>query len=811
MKISENWLRQWANPNLTAEQLGEQLTMAGLELDDLTKQARDFSGVVVGEVLEVTQHPDADKLRVTKVNVGEHSPEPLQIVCGAPNVAIGIKVPVALIGAKLPPVAGGSDGKAEPFNIKKGKLRGVESHGMLCGGSEIDMDDGVDGLLILPNDAPIGANVRDYLGLDNHVLDISITPNRGDCFSVRGIAREVAVLNNLEFNLPFEPVTREIVSEDKQAVNVTTSDCPRYYAQVVTGLDGRTASPNWIKQALTASGVKPRNLLVDVTNYVLFELGQPLHAFDKDKLVGAISVRQAKQGETLTLLNEQQITLQGDEVVIADDEGVIALAGIMGGLRTAVTDATKNVVIESAFFKQLAIAGKARRFGLHTDASQRFERGVDFDLPKLALDRAVNLLTTLGQGKVGQLTLVENVSELPIREPVTLPIASLNKLLGADISAEKAVEILNRLQITSHIVGDTIEATPPSHRYDIAIAEDLVEEIARIYGYNNIDNKLPAFEANFFDNRQQNQLHALKMALVNQGYYEAVSFSFSDAKVEKLFDHDPSSKYWGDVLALANPISSDLAVMRRTLLSSLLPCVQYNLNRQANRVRLFETGLRFVGTDIASLQQIDSLAMVAVGDVAPEQPNQIKGMDFFDLKADVESLFISELVKNGTIRYQRSEQPFLHPGQSADVIFDGKNIGWFGQLHPQISQQLDLPTTWVAQFDLHQILQMHEPLPRITNPSKFPHVRRDIAILVDKTIAVQEILATIRQVSGDLLKDAWLFDVYEGDKLPEGKRSLAFGLIFQEVNNTLADEAVNNAMQLIIEKLAINHQAILRE
>lgn len=802
MKISENWLRQWANPNLTAEQLGEQLTMAGLELDDLTKVAKDFSGVVVGEVLSVTQHPDADKLKITTVNVG--TGENLQIVCGAPNVAVGIKVPVALIGAKLPPAQGD-----EPFNIKKGKLRGVESHGMLCGGSEIDMDDGVDGLLILPNDAPIGADVRDYLGLDNHVLDISITPNRGDCFSVRGIARELAVLNNLKFNLPFEPVTSPVVSDEKQAVKVETIDCPRYYAQIVTDLDGITASPDWLKQALTASGVKPRNLLVDITNYVLFELGQPLHAFDGDKLVGAITVRQAKSGEKLTLLSEQEITLQGDEVVIADEQGAIALAGIMGGLRTAVTDDTKNVVIESAFFKQLAIAGKARRFGLHTDASQRFERGVDFELPKLALDRAVNLLHTLGGGKVGQMTLVENVAELPSRQPVTLPIDSINKLLGADISAEKAVEILNRLEIVSKIEGENIVAIPPSHRFDMAIAEDLVEEIARIYGYNNIDNKLPAFEANFFDNARQNQLLALKMALVNQGYFEAVSFSFSDAKIESLFNGDSTTQ----PLALANPISADLAVMRRTLLSSLLPCVQYNLNRQQTRVRLFETGLRFDGTDIASLKQIDSLAIVAVGDVTAEQPNAKKGMDFFDLKADVESLFPD--IQNAQISYQRSGQPFLHTGQSADVMVNGKNIGWFGQLHPKISQQLDLPTTWVAQLDLQALLDMRESKKTIIAPSKFPQVRRDIALLVDngvdKNISVQDILANIRQVGGELLKDSWLFDVYEGERLPDGKRSLAFALIFQDLNNTLADDLVNEKFNAIVANLAQKFEAKLRD
>lgn len=801
MKLSENWLRSWVNPTLSAQEIGEQLTMAGLELDDLSKVAKEFSKVVVGEVLEVVQHPDADKLKVTKVNVGSHSNEPLQIVCGAPNVTVGIRVPVALVGAELPPI----DGK--PFHIKKGKLRGVESHGMLCGGAEIDLDDGVDGLLILPNDAPIGTDLRDYLNLDNHVLDISLTPNRGDCFSVRGIARELAVINKLPFNLPFEPTASNITSASVQAVKVETSDCPRYLAQVVENLSAKTQSPDFIREALTASGIRPRNLLVDITNFILLELGQPLHAFDADKIVGSIIVRHAKAGENLVLLNEQEVTLQGDELVIADEQGVIALAGIMGGLRTAVTDDTTKVVIESAFFKQLAIAGKARRFGLHTDASQRFERGVDFELPKLALDRAVNLLQTLGNGTVGQITSVENISELPSRESVQLPLSQVKQLLGVEIAQNEIVDILNHLEIQTKIENDTLIATPPSHRFDISIGEDLVEEIARIYGYDNITNQLPSFSANLFDNATQNHLHDIKMTLVNQGYFEAISFSFSDAKIEKLFATN-------DVLALANPISQDLAVMRSTLLSSLLPCVQHNLNRQQTRVRLFETGLRFLGSDIAHLQQLETLTLVATGLANPEQPNDNRVMDFYDLKHDVESLLPRHILESGQIRYERSELSFLHTGQSADIIWqNGDNeqiIGFLGQLHPQVAKSLDLPTTWVAEFDLEIIKQMHAIQQSVVSLSKFPQVRRDIAILVDKSILVQDLLTTIRQTAGKLLKDSWLFDVYEGDKLPEGKRSLAFGLIWQDNDSTLADDIVNQAMQMIVDKLAEHYQATLR-
>ena len=819
MKVSENWLRQWVNPALSAEQMGEQLTMAGLELDDLTKVARDFSGVVVGQVLSVEPHPDADKLRVTRVDVGEHSREPLQIVCGAPNVAAGIKAPVALIGAKLPPAAGDD----KPFNIKKGKLRGVESHGMLCGASEIDLPDEVDGLLILPDDAPIGMDVRAYLDLDNHVLDIAITPNRGDCFSVRGMARELAALNDLPFALPFDPASPTPTDDTKPAVTVTTDACPRYWAQAVSGLDATRPSPMWMKQALNAAGVRPRNLLVDVTNYVLLELGQPLHAFDADKIRGDIVVRLANTGETLTLLNEQTITLQGDELLIADDEGAIALAGIMGGQRTAVTDSTTRVVIESAFFDPLAIAGRARRFGLHTDASQRYERGVDFDLPKLALDRAVSLLAQFGQGVVGQATLVERATALPTRAAVHLPVKEIARLLGETITLDTAVTILQRLGLGVEVVRDgdaaQIVATPPSYRYDISLPEDLIEEIARIYGYNRIANQLPKFAANFADTSAQRWLHDLKHGLTQQGYFEAVSFSFSDAKIEALFD-DTDGKTAAP-LALANPISADLAVMRRTLLSSLLPCVQYNLNRQQTRVRLFETGLRFMGSDIATLAQVNSLALVAVGNVYPEQPDGNRAMDFYDLKHDVESVLPPQLLASGALGYQRSAQAFLHPGQSADILWhtdsvstDNVNaarpVGWLGQLHPQIAKALDLPTTWVAQLDMAMLAELHQRPTTIAPLSKFPQVRRDIALVVARDITVQDILGEIRRLGGDLLHASWLFDVYTGDQLPADKRSLAFGLVWQDPAATLSDDVVNAAMQRMVDGLGERFGAVLR-
>lgn len=798
MKISENWLRQWVNPAKTSDELGDQLTMAGLELDDAQTLAPAFSGVVVGEVITCEQHPDADRLRVTTVNVGDATP--LQIVCGAPNVRVGLKVAVATVGAVLPPI----DGKE--FKIKKGKLRGVESQGMLCGASEIGLEDEIDGLLELPADAPIGVNVRDYLGLDAMIFDISITPNRGDCFSALGLAREIGVINRLPLN---RPEIRQITPTISTAPIVRVVDdeaCPRYLAQFIGNIDRTAQSPKWLSEHLTASGVRTHNFLVDVTNFVLLELGQPLHAFDADKIVGEIVVRFATQGEQVELLNEQTITLTGDELVIADDVGVLALAGIMGGARSAVTDDTKNIVLESAHFNQLAIAGRARRFGLHTDASQRFERGVDFELPLTALNRATTLIHDIAGGQVGQITTVENTDKLPKREKIVLPAVKIEQLLGINLPSDEVVDILNRLEIATTFDGQNFTCQPPSHRFDMNIAEDLVEEVARIYGYDNITTRLPDFALDMSYDDTADLTHKLKLALTNSGYFEAVSFSFSDAKIESLFDDEKL----GAVLPLANPISSELAVMRRTLLSSLLPVVSHNLKRQQSRVRLFETGLSFVGQDIKNLVQTPSLAMVATGLVADEGIYDKRAMDFFDLKRDVESLLPQSLNK-AQIAYERADLAFLHPGQSAYLTVGGVRLGWFGQLHPSIAKALDLPVVWVAQFAIETLIALHRTTHAITAPSKFPSVRRDLAFLVDKTVQWQDLMGDIRKAAGEYLTDLWLFDVYQGERLPEGKKSLAFAMLFQNSEATLEDDLIKSAMDKVAKTLADKHHAQLRD
>jgi len=800
MKISEQWLRQWVNPTNTSEALAEQLTMAGLEIDDRYAVARAFSGVVIGEVISVEQHPDADKLRVTQVNIG--AAEPLQIVCGAPNVTVGMKAPVATVGAVLP-----SDDK-KGFTIKNGNLRGVDSNGMLCGASEIDLTDNIDGLLELPADAPIGMDIREYLGLDNQVLDISITPNRGDCFSVRGIAREISVINDLPMQQP-EIADNITITEDGATPAVTVNAveaCPRYLLQSISNIDRSIDTPKWIQDALVQSGLRSHGFLVDVTNYVLMELGQPLHAFDADTIVGDIVVRLAEPEETITLLNEQTVVLTGDELVIADDKGALALAGIMGGQRSSVTDSTTNIVLESAFFNPLAIAARARRFGLHTDASQRFERGVDFELPELALARACDLIISVTGGQAGPIVKAESSEYLPARAPITLPITKVRDVIGIEIEPAVMVRILTQLGFEVEQQADALVCKPPSYRFDMSIKEDLIEEIARIYGYDNIPSVLPHLQVSMDYDDTADLTHEMKLALVDNGYMEAISFSFSDAKLEALIDDEAL----GEVLALANPISSDLAVMRRTLLSSLLPCVQYNLNRQQPRVRFFETGLSFVGHSVSDLVQTPSIALVAVGNVWDEQAYQNRALDFYDLKHDIEQLLPAK-IDSARIRYERSGLKFLHPGQSAKLYIDDQYVGWLGQLHPNTAKQLDLPATWVAQLSLAPLLNTAREQHAISTPSKFPQVRRDIAILVDSDISLQTLEATIRAAAGELLTDLRLFDVYQGDNVPEGQRSLAFAIVWQDSTQTLSDDAVKISTGKVVQALIDQHSAQLRD
>ncbi|WP_180128485.1 MULTISPECIES: phenylalanine--tRNA ligase subunit beta [unclassified Acinetobacter] len=791
MKISENWLRTWVNPAIDSDTLSDQLTMLGLEVDDLSPAAKPFTGVVVGEVLTVVQHPDADRLRVTTVNIG--SGEPLQIVCGAPNVRVGMKAPVATIGAVLP----------GDFKIKKGKLRGVESQGMLCGASEIDLEDKIDGLLELPADAPVGTNIREYLDLDDNVIDISITPNRGDCFSIRGIAREIGVINQLPVTAPEIKEVAATITDEKKVV-VETDGCPRYLGRVIKNVNTKAPTPEWMERALARAGIRQHSILVDITNYVLMELGQPLHAFDGGKVEGSVRVRQATAAEKLTLLNEQEVELSENVMVIADDQKALAIAGIMGGLSSAVSDDTTEIFLESAFFDQLYIAGRARSFGLHTDASQRYERGVDFELPMTAMHRASQLIADLAGGEFGPITVAEKVELLPKREAIELNQAQVDQLLGYKVESAFITDALTRLgcNVTVKAEGEWT-VVPPSHRFDMAIYQDLIEEVARIHGYDNIQISLPVIDVKLAKYQDQFELVQLRQTAVALGYQEAISFSFADAKLEKQLNPQVQP------LALANPISSDLAVMRSTLLSSLIPCVQYNVNRQQNRVRFYELGLRFDyqgANSIHDLKQIPTFALVATGSRTTESwHGKAQPMDFFDFKGDVEEILNSARLN---VEYVRSERTWLHPGQSAEILVNGQSIGYLGRLHPSLEDELDLATTWVAELDQSAVLQTY--VSNFTELSRFPSVRRDIALLISDKINVSEIQQLIEKTGGELLDAVWLFDVYTGQGVEEGKRSLAFAIQWQHPTRTLEDAEIKTGMDNILQVLENTYQATLR-
>lgn len=790
MKISENWLRTWVNPQINSDTLADQLTMLGLEIDDMSPVARPFSGVVVGEVLTVEQHPDADRLRVTTVNVGQD--EALQIVCGAPNVRVGLRVAVALVGAVLP----------GDFKIKKGKLRGVASHGMLCGASEIDLEDQLDGLLELPSDAPIGTDIRSYLNLDDQILDISITPNRGDCFSLRGIAREVGVINKIAVTTP-EITAVEATQTTEKTVQLQTGGVPRYLGRVINNINLTAKTPAWMVQVLQRSGIRTHSLLVDITNYVLIELGQPMHAFDLAKIDGSIVVRQARVDESLKLLNEQEVTLSEDVMVVADEQKVLALAGIMGGFESRVTTETQSIFLESAFFAPLAIAGRARRFGLHTDSSQRYERGVDFELPLQAMHRASQLIQQIAGGEFGPITVTEQANLLPTRTEICLKHPQVKALLGYDIAADFITDALTRLGCIVMFADAEWTVTPPSHRYDLVIYQDLIEEIARIHGYDHIQVALPQIDVALSTYPDQFEVSQLRQTIVTLGYQEAISFSFADAKLEKQLNPNVQP------LMLANPISSDLAAMRSTLLSSLIPCVQYNLNRQQHRVRFFELGLRFdyqSANHLDELNQIPTLALIAVGARTPEQWHaKPKDMDFFDFKGEIEEILASGRVK---VEYKRSERTWLHPGQSAEIVVNGESIGYFGRLHPSLESNLDLGVTWVAELNQNAVLQSY--VSNFTELSRFPSVRRDIALLIDDKISVKEIQQLIEKTGGELLDSTWLFDVYTGQGVEGGKRSLAFALLWQHPSRTLEDAEIKAGMDQIIEVLESTYQATLR-
>lgn len=793
MQVSEAWLRDFVDPPVGTGELVAQLTMAGLEVDSVQPAAAIFNNVVVGEVLTLAPHPDADRLKVCQISVGG---ETLQIVCGAGNVRAGLKVPAALIGAQLP----------GDFKIRKSKLRGVESFGMLCSAQELGLAHESDGLLELPPDAPAGADIRDYLALNDTLLEVDLTPNRADCLSVEGIAREVAALNGMPWRKVAAPLN-PVGHRDEIAVNLEAgAACPRYLGRLIKDVNGAAETPVWMKERLRRSGIRSLGPLVDITNYVLMELGQPLHAFDAARIKGGISVRQAGAGEKLTLLNGQTLSLDQDMLVIADDERPLALAGIMGGSESAVDHgSTRAVFLECAFFAPRLLAGKARRYGLHTDSSHRFERGVDAALQERAIERATRLILEICGGTAGPVTLKEAPDAVPRRNPIRLNRRKLARLLGIALADEAVADIFRRLEMQVDDEADGWSVTPPSFRFDIAIEADLIEEVARIYGYNNLPTArlwmrpelTPAPEGAL-------SLDRLKDLLVDRGYQEAITYSFVDEALQNRIA--PGDR----VMRLQNPISADLAVMRSTLWSGLLTAALHNLNHQHTRIRLFEAGLRFL-FESGEIRQQKMLAGLAIGSVFEEHwSEKQRPVDFFDVKGDVEALL--GLAGDGLkARFIASPHSALHPGQSAQITTgDGVHLGWLGMLHPLLEKQLGFAGR-VFLFELDQGGILRKAKPAFRPLSKFPSVRRDLALIVDEKTKVDTIMACIEKCAEPSLQKALLFDVYQGPGVEQGKKSVALGLVIQDFSQTLTDSEIDAIVNRVLAGLTDSIDAKLRD
>ena len=791
MKVSEQWLREWVNPAVSGAELAARLTMAGLEVDHVEPAAPAFDRVVVGRVIALAPHPDADRLRVATVDVGQA--EPLQIVCGAPNVAVGLCAPTALIGAVLP------DG----LTIKPSSLRGVESQGMLCSARELGLAESAEGLLPLPPDSRPGRNVRELLALDDAIIEIELTPNRGDCLGMEGIAREVATIARCEFRpLPADEVPA-VLDDVFPVTLLDPTDCPRYVGRVIRGVYPAAETPWWMKERLRRASIRSLGPLVDVTNYVMLELGQPMHAFDLGRLAGGIEVRRARPGERLELLNGSVVEPDGETLLIADRNGPLALAGIMGGEISSCTAATRDVFLESAFFAPAGIAGRARRYGLQTDSSYRFERGVDAQLQRRAAERATRLLLDIAGGRPGPTVEAVAREQLPAEPAIRLRPERLRKLLGAEVPAADVEEILRRLGMAVAVEMDHWLVVPPSSRFDLTLEVDLIEEIARIHGYDRLPGNRPLTRLEMPPELEGRvALERLRETLVQRGFQEAITYSFVDPAFQRHLDPERQP------LALANPISADLAVMRTSLWPGLLKALVYNQKRQQSRVRLFEHGLTFI-PDGSELRQEAYLGGVAVGDALPEQWGApARPLDFFDLKADVEALLALTGEPEAFV-FIAAAHPALHPGRSARIDRAGAPLGWLGALHPREARELEVEGDAFV-FELRLTALQAARTPVFQPLSRFPASRRDLAIVVDDAVTVQAVRESIRRHGGELLREVWLFDVYRGPGIPKGRKSLALGLILQDFSRNLTDHVVEEAVSGILAGLTEQFGATLR-
>lgn len=800
MQFSESWLRSFCNPSMTTDELAHALTMAGLEVEEVTPAAPPFTGIVVGEIVTREKHPNADRLSVCTVNVGSHWPAPLQIVCGAPNARVGIRVPVALVGAALPP---GEDGK--PFMIKQAKMRSVESNGMLCSARELGISESHEGLLELAADAPVGSDIREYLSLNDSKFLIKLTPNKADCLSVYGVARETHAITGAA--LAAEPAgTVKATLSEVLPVKVLAPDlCGRFAGRVIRGVNAKASTPAWMRERLEKSGQRSITALVDISNYVMLEAGRPTHVFDLDKVHGGLEVRWGKKGESLKLLNGNTVELDEKVGVIADSHAVESLAGIMGGDSTAVSLDTTNVYVEAAFWHPLAIQGRARRYNFSTDAGHRFERGVDWETIPAHLDRITALILEICGGQAGPID--DQIVNVPSRKPVTMRIARAQKVIGVAVSPDEMASIFTRLGLTHTRTSEAFIVTPPSYRFDIEIEEDLIEEIARIYGFDNIPAEPPRARAAMRARPEgERSLHTLRARMASQDYFEVINYSFVDESWERELIGNP------DPIKLLNPIASQMAVMRSSLIPGLLANIQYNASHKADRVRVFELGKVFARDaavadgelSVAGVTQPLRLAGVAWGGAIAEQWGAPKrGADFFDVKADLMT------VLPAGASFVKAEHALLHPGRSARIELAGKVIGWLGELHPRHLTRFELATAPVV-FELDVAPLQQLALPTHHPVSKLPLVRRDIALVVSNSVNSDDLVASLRAAAPGFVREVEVFDVYRGAALPEGAKSVAIRVLMQDTERTLADTEIEGACQRMLQEAKQQHGATLR-
>jgi phenylalanyl-tRNA synthetase beta chain len=791
MKLSEMWLREWVNPELTREQLCAQLTMAGLEIEEIIPVAEEFTNVVIGKILKVEKHPEAERLHICKVDVGRS--EPLTIVCGAKNVKEGMKVPAALEGAQL----------ANNTKIEFSEIRGVSSAGMLCSATELGLAEQSEGLLQLPHDAPVGHSVWEYLKLTDFIIDVSITPNRGDCLSIMGLAKEISALTSAQLHIPNIPTIQPAITDTLPVTIKTNIECPRYVGRVIRDVKADATTPMWLQERLRRGGIRCISPVVDVMNYVMLELGQPMHAFDLQKISQEIIVRLANKDEELTLLDGQTVKLNNQTLIIADKEKPLAIAGVMGGLDSAVTLLTKDIFLESAFFIPSCISKTAQRFGLGSDSSYRFERGIDPTLQKLAIERATELLLEITGGKPGPVIEELDTNTLPKPAKINLRSDRVAKILGVNIFDHEIESILQRLGFKCEKMSSDWTVTVPPRRSDVTLEIDLIEEIARLYGYIKIP-QAQSFGLMQLHEQSEKKLEItpLRHALRDFGYNEVITYSFVSKKLQQLFDPGTLPK------ELVNPMTAEMAVMRTSLWPGLVDTLLYNQNRQQSRARLFESGLRFVPMQ-DDLKQEKVLSGLINGTIYPEQwgiPN--RKADFFDLKGDLQNLFKLTLAED-EFEFKPSQHPALHPGQTAAIYRAGKQIGILGALHPAIIQNLDIQgDVFLFEIALDDLEKTN--LPKFVEISKFPEIRRDIAILIDRAVPAQCIQDTIKKIAGDLLQDINIFDVYQGKGIAENSKSIALSLTLQHTSRTLRDEEVADLIERVIVALKNEYAAELR-